>query len=82
LGIFDEFGAYDARAVRGPTVETFPEGPLAAAPLELPVSVGDVIAYCIAEDVLKGFGFGDVGTGFTDYSNKFTLVVNASSFLG
>jgi 2C-methyl-D-erythritol 2,4-cyclodiphosphate synthase len=55
---------------------------LAAAPLELPVSVGDVVAYCIAEDVLKGFGFGDVGTGFTDYSNKFTLVVNASSFLG
>jgi hypothetical protein len=44
LGVFNQITAHDPRTVGSPTVETFAEGPLAAAVLDLPVSVGDVVA--------------------------------------
>jgi hypothetical protein len=53
LRILDDLAAHDTWTIRSPAVETFAERPLAAAVLELPVSVGDIVADCVAKNIIK-----------------------------
>lgn len=82
LGVGDERRGDDARAVGRPGVEALAERPLAAAVLQLPVAVRDVVADGVAEDVVQGAGFGDVGARAADYGDEFAFVVEAGAALG
>jgi hypothetical protein len=49
--------------------------------LELPLSVGDVVANGIPEDVIQGFGFRDIAAGLSNHGDKLALIVQARAFL-
>lgn len=65
-----------------PAVEALADGPLAAAPLELPVAVRDVVADGVAQDAVEGAGLGHVGAALADDGDELALVVEALAALG
>lgn len=82
LGVLDDLAAHNPRAVRRPAVEALAQGPLAAAALDLPVAVGDVVPDGVAQDVVQGLRLGDVGAGLADDGDELAFVVEAFRHLG
>lgn len=82
LRVLDEARADDSRAVGGPAVKALAERPLAAAVLDLPVAVGDVVADGVAHDVVEGVGLRHLGAALADDDDKLALVVQAGALLG
>jgi hypothetical protein len=82
MRVFDDIARHDSRTVRCPSVKTLSERPLAATVLDLPVSVGDVVAYGVTQNVVKCFGFRDVLGGLSDDGDQLALIVQAGAFLG
>lgn len=75
LRVLDQVGANDGRPKGRPAVVALAERPLAAAALELPVAVRDVVADGVAEHVVERLGLGHVTARLADHRHELALVV-------
>lgn len=82
LRVLDQRGTDDARTIGSPSIKAFAEGPLTSAPLELPLSVRNIIADRIAQDVVKRLGLGHIGAFLADDGYQLAFVVKAFALLG
>ena len=80
--VLQHFRADDAGSVRRPAVESLPQRPLAASALDLPFSVGDVVADGVAQHVVQRIGLGHVDGLLSDDDHEFAFVIEPSSLLG
>lgn len=81
LRVLDEVASNNSRAIWAPAVEALTDGPLAAAALELPVAVRDVITHSVPEDVVQRLRLWDIGTPLSDDDDQFALVVQPGALL-
>ena len=81
LRILDRLLRHDSRAVRRPAIKALSERPLAAAVLDLPVAMGDIIADSIAKDIIKGFVFGHIRSGLANDDDQLALVIKGATGL-
>ena len=81
VGVLQHFRADDAGSVRRPAVESLPERPLAASALNLPFSVGDVVADGVAQHVVQRIGLGHIDRLLSNDDHELAFVVEPSSLL-
>jgi hypothetical protein len=81
LGILNHVPRDNTWTERRPAIKALSKSPLAAAALELPVPVRDVVTHGIAEDVVERLGLWHIGTWLANDGNELAFPVEALAFL-